>query len=506
MTSRIARVFSQSFSSRLVMNAALIIAAGAGCAGRIDDGELAIEQSDSLRAPAKSSAKHPVTYTGFTITDGKLGDWEFHNASVYLRFDGDTSDVQLFQPAVDPSDPSATVDTYINTNGKASITVVSGSKIVKAKFAANQIFVSVDLGDTGSTHYGARGVGFGSFSATAPGGIEPAYPLGIEDGVVDWGDIVEDGSTGIASPALSALPLDLKSNVALSGKAWECVGFPDETCPTPTTPLETDHGDLYLYQPYEYLYTPDPGGQPLTAGYFVVDSSPGKQNDVHAAALAADRCNKSPTSITYNAYVIADVSLGRHHFQNAEVYLSFDADTSDVFPFTQGAAQGFMNSVGEAHVKIISGGRLYKADFDSDQLYVFYDVAQSFLGFGSQAGGFGYPLGLTSNDQDSLTEFSSVGAIAALAAGNVAPGTYSPATSALSTDLTNATAVSGVASSCASLDPTTTTCTNLTPVALRTNKGDFLLYEPYTADDTSTGGTAPHSINWGTFWTNIGGQ
>lgn len=43
----------------------------------------------------------PVTYTGFTITDGKLGNWSFHNARVYLMFKSDTTNVQFMQP-LDP--------------------------------------------------------------------------------------------------------------------------------------------------------------------------------------------------------------------------------------------------------------------------------------------------------------------------------------------------------------------------------------------------------------------
>ena len=43
----------------------------------------------------------PVTYTGFTITDGKLGNWSFHNARVYLTFKSDTKNVQFMLP-LDP--------------------------------------------------------------------------------------------------------------------------------------------------------------------------------------------------------------------------------------------------------------------------------------------------------------------------------------------------------------------------------------------------------------------
>ena len=39
-----------------------------------------------------------MTYTGFTITDGQLGNWQFHNARVYLTFKGDTNNARFIQP------------------------------------------------------------------------------------------------------------------------------------------------------------------------------------------------------------------------------------------------------------------------------------------------------------------------------------------------------------------------------------------------------------------------
>src|SRR5579883_2925280 len=59
-----------------------------------------------------TAAAAPVTYTGFTITDGQIGTWQFHNARVVLRFDGDTNNVQLVQ-FPDPFDPTATAQVAI---------------------------------------------------------------------------------------------------------------------------------------------------------------------------------------------------------------------------------------------------------------------------------------------------------------------------------------------------------------------------------------------------------
>jgi hypothetical protein len=429
-----------------------------------------------------------------------------------LSLQSDTDNVQFFQPPIDPTDPQNTVDTFINSTGNASVTIISGQRVVRATFVPGQIFVSLDLGDTPNVpHVGGRGVGFGSFSATAPGGIEPAYPLGIEDGTIDWGDIVENNE-GIASLGLETLSTDLQHDVAFSGRGWVCPGFPDPTCPPATTPLKTDQGDLYLYQPYQLfgvdqstatLYPDDS----LSAGFFVADASDGRDDRTPAPKPAGFAGSSS--SITYNAYVISDVTLGRQHFTGAQVYLSFEADTRTVVPFAKGGANGYVNRVGRARVTVISNGRSISADFRPGQLYVFYDVAHSNIGFGSHAGGIGYPLSLTDNhDPDGLTENSTLGAVSNLTKCTPPVGAdycYSDATAGLATDLTNGTALSGAASSCVSFDPPTSACTNLMPVPLHTTLGDFFLFEPYTAVDPTTDGSQPqpHTVNWGVFWTEL---
>ena len=39
---------------------------------------------------ASTVSAGPIKYTGFTITDGQLGSWAFHNARVILTFVSDT--------------------------------------------------------------------------------------------------------------------------------------------------------------------------------------------------------------------------------------------------------------------------------------------------------------------------------------------------------------------------------------------------------------------------------
>jgi hypothetical protein len=437
----------------------------------------------------------PVTYTGFTITDGQLGSWKFHNARVYLTFQGDTNNVQFIQP---PDPFGGTIDAWVNQTGKASVTIISGGRAVHATFAPNQIFISLDLGNTGNTHVGGRGVGFGSFTSY---GIEPAYPLGIEDGTLDWGDILPPG---VAGAKLATLSTDLRHSTAFSGRAWPCVGF-SNACAPPNA-LHTDKGDLYLYVPYS-LGTPpfeSNGADSLSAGFFVADiGEPGEED--HASAPVTTFVRNSARPITYYGYVISDVTLGSHSYSAAQIYLSFTADASTAVPFSNGSSHGFINATGDAHVTVISGRHVASADFAPRQIYVYYDVGNASVGFGSTAGGSGYPLSLTAHkDFNGMVENSSVEAVSDLTLVPADASLYSPATASLATDLTNATTLSGAASSCVAFDPVTSACSNLTPIPLQTNQGNFYLFEPYTDDETANQVAGPYSISWGVFWSELG--
>src|ERR1700730_3551823 len=139
----------------------------------------------SLLATAAIAA--PITYTAFTDTDGKIGSWSFHNARVYLTFHGDTSTVQTIDvPNIFITGTMA--EAVLNATGTASVTIITAQKTVHARFLPNQLFVSLDHGTLPGPFKGGRGVGFGMFPASAPGGIEPTYPLALEDGTIDWGD------------------------------------------------------------------------------------------------------------------------------------------------------------------------------------------------------------------------------------------------------------------------------------------------------------------------------
>ena len=452
----------------------------------------------------------PVTYTGFTITDGKLGSWSFHNARVYLTFKGDTKNVQFIQPLINSAHPEyGTVDVWINQIGTASVTIMSGQRVVSANFAPNQIFVSTDLGNTSDApHFGARGIGFGSVTST--GGIEPTYPLSIEDGTVDWGDIINDGfggSTGVPSTELTQLPNDLVHNTGFSGRGWVCVNFLNKFANggcAAANALHTDHGDLYLYMPYSQVPTFS-CGENLNAGFFLVQVGESDEATVSAPApVPAAPTTTSAHPITYHGYLISDLTLGGQYYSGAQVYLSFNSDTSNVVPFSSG--HGFRNTTGSAHVTIVSGGQqVTSADFAPGQIYVYYDVDHASIGFGSMKNGStesGYPLSITAN-QDSnssgLVENSLVGAVSDLTLTPADAANFTAATAGLKTNLKNGTLMSGGASSCLGFNPATSTCTSLNPGPLHTNRGDFVLFEDYR-HDAVTAGQATYTVNWGVFW------
>ena len=454
-----------------------------------------------------AAAAKPVTYTGFTIADGKLGSWEFHNSRVYLTFKSDARSVQVMQFA-NSDNPALPATITLNPTGKASVTIISGDETVHATFAPGQIFVSLDLGD--SQNPGSRGVGFGSYGAN--GAVEPAYPLGIKDGTIDRDNAGPDNVHQF-SQELTDLSTDLKHDTGFSGRAWECVGFgnnpSDPTCTAPT-PFKTDKGDFYLFQRYR-LADADVLGDSLSGGFFtaVVGGDDDEDASISPPPWAPRRGDEEESArpITYTAFLISDVAIGDHQYAGAQIYLSFDADAGTVMKLADGTGHTYINDVGKAHVRVISGDRTITAQFAPDQIYVFFDEATASVGFGSHVGGHdyrGYPLTLTQLDCDSLTENSTVGAISDIAITPANAANYTAPTALLPADLVHATTISGPASSCVAFDPATSICSDFNPVPLKTNRGDFTLFEPYTDFDTTCTPTGPLSVNWGTFWAETG--
>jgi hypothetical protein len=164
----------------------------------------------------------------FAVTDVSLGGTYFHNARVYLKFVGDTSDIHPLEPAIDG------VSGYKIAKGEASLTIVSGRQRTEAKFISNQLIISLDTTNGGG--------GFSSMVG-ADHHFEPAYPLAIDGSSID-----HQGS-------------DLVTPRAYTGHAWSCIGFPSFSigggrCADPSPfPLKTDRGDFLIYQPYFSLNT-----------------------------------------------------------------------------------------------------------------------------------------------------------------------------------------------------------------------------------------------------------
>jgi hypothetical protein len=199
------------------------------------------------------------------------------------------------------------------------------------------------------------------------------------------------------SPELAAMSVDLQHNAVFSGRAWPCVGFPNDCAPP--NALATDKGDFYLYLPYwlgtgaanQSSGTP---GDSLSAGFFVAEVGESGE-ETSPMTVRAARSARFEKPITYYCYVISDVILGQKHYQAAQVYLSFDADVSTAVPFKDGPPNSFVNAIGYAHVTIVSHGHVVSADFDPGQIYVYYDEGNASVGFGSTAGKSGYPLTIT---------------------------------------------------------------------------------------------------------------
>ena len=181
-----------------------------------------------------SAVAAPVVYTAFVVTDVSLGGQFYHNAAVTFTFTAYTRDIKSFSVTA-PDGISGSG--FLVDKGPATVRIETPSGSVRATFAPKQILVSLDSAN--------GGVGFSSY--IGPNGLEPAYPLGLDAGTAY-------GVTDLTSP----------TNV--TGSAWSCIGFPPQAgifgisggngdCLDPTPyPLMTDHGNFFIYSPYESPY------------------------------------------------------------------------------------------------------------------------------------------------------------------------------------------------------------------------------------------------------------
>jgi hypothetical protein len=117
-----------------------------------------------------------------------------------------------------------------------------------------------------------------------------------------------------------------------------------------------------------------------------------------------------------------------------------------------------------------------------------------------EAGGPGYPLGIGSGGCLCFGEVMTGYALSAILNDPASASAYSPETSLLVGDLRHKVALGGNAYSCDPFDIGAGCTTLSSPPKLRTNRGDFYLFEPFTRASPHGGKTAPVSVNATVFW------
>ena len=189
-------------------------------------------------APAWGS---PMVYTANFVTNIKIGDHTYNNATVTIVFKGDTKDIadvsvggNVLTSGLCSNNGGVGFFKYLQ-KGVVTISAKSTGRAVTATLAPGQVFVALDSCN--------GGIGFGSY---VTGNVEPAYPVGF--------------TLGTAMSA--AVNGDLSTPGSMSGSAFSCIGYPpnaignangnNDMCTAPDAyPLySTNIGNVYIYQPY----------------------------------------------------------------------------------------------------------------------------------------------------------------------------------------------------------------------------------------------------------------
>lgn len=123
-----------------------------------------------------------------------------------------------------------------------------------------------------------------------------------------------------------------------------------------------------------------------------------------AACAAALLCSlpAAAAPVTYTAWTVADVTLGKAHFKRARVHLTFTGDSADLSAYDTGPVAdgnegcGWQVQKGNASVRIVADGQVVTARFRPGQIAVANDACNQGVGFVSYflKGGLqpGYPL------------------------------------------------------------------------------------------------------------------
>lgn len=174
--------------------------------------------------------------------------------------------------------------------------------------------------------------------------------------------------------------------------------------------------------------------------------------------------------VTYTAFVVTNVSLNGHMYNNAAVYLTFTGDTTNMTEFCFVAADCaenppfydvYQNANGTATVRIVTSGRTVHATFLSGQIVVSLDARNGGAGFSAYVG---------------------TGANRHLEPSN--PLGIDGSTVLFNTpDLATTGAWSGHAWSCVGFPPVegSGTCADPTEYPLQTDHGPFVIFMPYVS-------------------------
>ena len=196
----------------------------------------------------------PVLYTVRTIASGTVGAVNFAEARLTITFSGDTDNVRT------TTENGAVVHTNSTGIGRLNI-VGSDGRTIRATFRAGEIYVRYDtkLGLVGFAS--AIGLAYplivgcrDPFVCSAIGSNDGYTVFAHYDGIAtELADVAANPSDSwSASADALSLPTTLSDSTLLTGHPRACsVEFaPDASCPmTPSEPLHTDRGDLYLLDP-----------------------------------------------------------------------------------------------------------------------------------------------------------------------------------------------------------------------------------------------------------------
>ena len=221
-------------------------------------------------APAWGS---PMVYTANFVTDIKIGDHTYQNASVTIVFKGDTGDIAdvsvggslvASQECPPPNGGGTGYFKYLS-KGTVTISAKLAGRGVTATLQPNQVFVALDACN--------GGIGFGSY---VTGNLEPAYPAGFTLGTAMSGAVSND---------LTVPPDNLNNSLTvpanMSGSVFSCIGYPPNpigalngnngVCTAPDAyPLFSNVGNVYIYQPYTTQGNLSNHGGSLNRGTFSI--------------------------------------------------------------------------------------------------------------------------------------------------------------------------------------------------------------------------------------------